>query len=87
MQKKSSKIPRISSATSTNEDDVMAKNYLAISDSTAPSESAFTVAKLKTYQIKDAWPSRLRYFSIRTPSFYRLTACKVNYPLQVYAET
>ena len=65
----------------------MAKNYLAISDSTAPSESAFTVAKLKTYQIKDAWPSRLRYFSIRTPSFYRLTACKVNYPLQVYAET
>ena len=67
-----------------------AKNDLFIPNSTAPSESAFTIAKLNviTYQRKDVWPSRLsKYIFLYQRNSKLLTASKVKYPLQVYAET
>ena len=62
----------------------MAKNYLAIPDSTALSKSAFTVAKLNliTYQRKDVWPSRLSKHIF----LHQNSKLLLNYPLQVYAE-
>ena len=51
----------------------MAKNYLAIPDSTAPSESAFTVAKLINNISKKRCTNPCMHAS-------RLTTSKVNYP-------